>query len=263
MTPIARTPPPRGAPPEMILIPANPRFRFKVSGVEVEQDLKDGVDVQYPWEDEARVDHDETISIPAFYIDRENVTNEEFARFLAAARYRPADAHHFLADWPDWKKGIYPEGGADRPVTWVSLEDARAYAAWAHKRLPHEWEWQYAAHGGDGRAYPWGGEWTPAAAPPPESGRRRPAPAPSGRFAAGASPFGVLDLVGNVWQWTDEFSDAHTRAAVLRGGSSYRPRGSDWYFPPASRLDQHGKYLLMAPSIDRSGSIGFRCAVDP
>lgn len=71
-----------------------------------------------------------------------------------------------------------------------------------------------------------------------------------------------MDLVGNGWQWADEYVDEHTGAAVLRGGSYYRPQGSQWYFPQAHRLDQHGKYLLMAPSIDRSGTIGFRCVKD-
>ncbi len=72
----------------------------------------------------------------------------------------------------------------------------------------------------------------------------------------------MLDLVGNVWQWTDEYRDEHTRAAVLRGGSSYVPQTSHWYFPQALRLDQHGKHLLLAPCKDRSGMIGFRCAAD-
>ena len=56
--------------------------------------------------------------------------------------------------------------------------------------------------------------------------------------------------------------DEHTRAAILRGGSYYQPQGSRWYFPQAYRLDEHGKYLLMAPAKDRAGTLGFRCVVD-
>jgi len=78
-------------------------------------------------------------------------------------------------------------------------------------------------------------------------------------FPKGASPFGVMDLTGNIWQWTDEFQDEHTRAATVRGGGYYRPSGSRWYFPSAYKLDEHGKYLLMAPSKDRAGTLGFRC----
>jgi formylglycine-generating enzyme required for sulfatase activity len=200
-------------------------------------------------------------------MDREPVSNAEFARFLKASGYKPADAHNFLKDWPDWKNGVYPNGAGNRPVTWVSIEDARAYAKWAGKRLPHEWEWQYAAQGSDGRLYPWG-DWEDSGRMPYLiKGRKRQLPANNGAHPKSASPFGVEDLVGDVWQWTDEFRDEHTRAAIVRGGSSYRPqsaddRGTNWYFPPTSRLDQHGKYLLMAPSIDRSGMIGFRCVVD-
>jgi formylglycine-generating enzyme required for sulfatase activity len=72
----------------------------------------------------------------------------------------------------------------------------------------------------------------------------------------------VLDLVGNVSQWTDEYVDPHTRAAILRGGAAYQPHGSIWYFPQTYRLDEHQKFLLMAPGRDRAGTIGFRCVVD-
>jgi iron(II)-dependent oxidoreductase len=72
----------------------------------------------------------------------------------------------------------------------------------------------------------------------------------------------VADLVGNVWQYTDVFVDAHTRAAVLRGSSNYRPDGSKWYFPQALELNTHNKYFLMDDSYERSGTVGFRCAAD-
>lgn len=78
----------------------------------------------------------------------------------------------------------------------------------------------------------------------------------------GDSAFGIADLVGNVWQWTNVFADDHTRTGIVRGGSNYQPQGSGWYFPQAYRLDQHGRLLLMAPSMDRSGGIGFRCVKD-
>jgi len=140
-------------------------------------------------------------------------------------------------------------------VTWVSLEDARAYAAWAGKRLPHEWEWQFAAQGADARFYPW----ATTGAMRPCRRRRRADPGWSDNVDAhpqGTSPFGVVDLVGNVWQWTDEYLDEHTRAGILRGGSYYRPQGSMWYFPQAYRNDQHGKLLLMAPGYDRAATLG-------
>ncbi|MDB5479457.1 MAG: sulfatase-modifying factor protein [Caulobacteraceae bacterium] len=250
---------PYAAPPDgMVAIPAT-RFDFKVRGMEVEGDTRVGVDVAYPWEPTARRFHDHVIEVHAFLVDRTPVTNRQFKAFLEAAAYKPRDAANFLKDWKD---GAPPDGWAERPATWVSLEDARAYCAWAGRRLPHEWEWQYAAQGMDGRAYPWGEAWRPDAVPAPDTGRALAPPEPVGTRPAGASPFGVLDLVGTVWQWTDEFQDAHTRAAVLRGGSFYQPRGSLWYFPQAYRNDEHGKLLLMAPGRDRSGAIGFRCAAD-
>jgi iron(II)-dependent oxidoreductase len=285
-------------------------FDFRVEGIEIEGSDDVGVDVQYPWEDTPRRFHEHQMHLKPFYIDIYPVTNEEFKKFLDATHYQPADDLDYLKDW---KAGTFPEGWAKKPVTWVSLEDARAYARWAGKRLPHEWEWQYAAGGNDNRLYPWGNcDWTPPApragaptaipsagvSPAPETaspgaspaGVSQPshvaaspcswtepkdAPAPfadRGRVMLpasdvdahpnGASPFGVMDMVGNVWQWTDEYVDDHTRAAIVRGGSHYRPLGSIWYFPQAYKNNQHGKLLLMAPSYDRSGALGFRCVKD-
>ena len=192
-------------------------------------------------------------------IDKFPVTNAEFKKFLDATHYHPQDDVNFLRDWKD---GNYPAGWDNRPVTWVSIEDARAYAAWAGKRLPHEWEWQYAAQGTDGRLYPWGNDWDAAAVPAPDKSRTMRGPDPVDAHPKGASPFGVMDLVGNVWQWTEEFTDDHTRGGILRGGSYYQPQGSIWYFPQAYKLNEHGKLLMVSSSMDRSGALGFRLAQD-
>jgi len=255
---IPRTAPAKEAPEGMVLVRGG-KYRFKVSGVEIEGGDGPGVDLQYPWEDLPRRHHDKEMDVQGFYIDKYPVTNAQFKRFLDASGYRPQDGHNFLKSW---SHGAYPQGWDRKPVTWVSLDDARAYAAWAGKRLPHEWQWQYAAQGGDGRPYPWGKGPDPAALPQHETGRELRPPSDVDAYPKGASPWGVMDLVGNVWQWTDEYLDEHTRAAVLRGGSYYRPSGSGWYFPQNTRLDQHAKYLLIAPSKDRCPMLGFRCVVD-
>ena len=242
----------------MVKVPAAD-FLFNVDGIELEGFNGAGVDVQYPWEDAPRRHHVHTIKIAAFWMDTHPVTNSEFRAFLKATRYRPQDDFNFLRDWVN---GSYPQGWGNKPVTWVSHQDAEAYAGWAGKRLPHEWEWQYAAQGRDHRTYPWGDGWDATKVPAADKERTMRGPDDADAHPQGASPFGVLDLVGNVWQWTDVFEDEHTQTAVLRGGSYYQPQGSMWYFPQAYRNTTHGKLLMMAPSKDRSGAVGFRCVVD-
>jgi iron(II)-dependent oxidoreductase len=258
MVPIPPTQPAAEAPAGMVRIPGG-EFDFKVRGTEIEGGASNMVDVQYPWEDSPRRFHEKTMQVAPFYIDKFPVTNAQFKQFLDATHYAPSDAINFLRDW---KSGSFPQGWENRPVTWVSLEDARAYAKWAGKRLPHEWEWQLAAQGTDDRRYPWGSQWQPEYVPTPDWGRTMRGPDPVDAHPQGASPYGVMDMVGNVWQWTDEFTDEHTRAAILRGGEYYQPQGSIWYFPEAFRNDEHSKLLLMAPGYDRSGGVGFRCVRD-
>ena len=268
---IAPTQPLRATPPGMVRVPGG-TFEFSVLGLQIEggsgQDClsespcwgnASGGDVQYPWEDTPRRYHLKTITMKPFYIDQYPVTNSDFKKFLDKTHYWPKDDHNFLKHW---KRGTFPDGWAKKPVTWISGEDARAYAAWAGKRLPHEWEWQYSAQGGDGRVYPWGNEWNATAVPDPDHGRNMRAPDDVDAHPKGASPFGVMDLVGNVWQWTDEFADEHTRSVVLRGGSYYQPRGTFWYLPQAYRTGEHQKYLLLSPGYDRAGAVGFRCIAD-
>jgi formylglycine-generating enzyme required for sulfatase activity len=255
---ILATKPAASGPAGTVRIPEGD-FDFQVSGIEVEGGNDPGVDVQYPWESEARRFHRHKVHMKPFYVDRTPVTNAQFKKFLDATHYHPKDDHNFLRAW---KAGMYPEGWENKPVTWVSIEDARAYASWSGKRLPHEWEWQYAAQSADARLYPWGNEWNADAVPPIDPGPSQGTLADVAASPKGTSPFGVLDLEGSVSQWTDEYRDTYTRAAIVRGGASYHALGSIWYFPQTYKLNEHQKYLLMAPGRDRSGTIGFRCVVD-
>jgi iron(II)-dependent oxidoreductase len=151
-------------------------------------------------------------------------------------------------------------------VTWVFLEDARAYATWAGKRLPHEWEWQYAAQGTDRRLYPWDNEWNASAVPLPDKGRTMRGPDGVSAHPNGASPFGVMDLVGNVWQWTDEYLDEHSRAAIVGGGSYYQPQRCMGYFPQAYKLDGAREISVNGAEYGSFGCagfpLGFRCVQD-
>ena len=120
-----------------------------------------GVDVQYPWEDAPRRYHQHKMHIKSFYIDKYPVTNADIQE--VPGRHPLSSPRRPQLSCAIGRTAPIPEGWGNKPVTWVSLEDARAYAAWAGKRLPHEWEWQYAAQGTDGRIYPWGNEWNAAA----------------------------------------------------------------------------------------------------
>jgi len=205
------------------------------------------------------------LNVSNLYVDVEPVTNAKFAAFLSATSYAPADAHNFLRDWGAPGTRTPPQGAASKPVTWVDLTDARAYCAWAGMRLPNDWEWSYvASNGTPGQLYPWGNAWDASRVPQQLHGTSRPLPPDVGSFPGGDSPSGVKDLFGLVWQMTNEFTDAHTRSGLVRGGSYYTPVGSMWYFPNDRRVTAatHNKLLLMAPSYDRHGTLGFRCVAD-
>eukprot|EP01052_Picozoa_sp_SAG31_P032243 SAG31_NODE_3514_length_4171_cov_6.906925_5_plen_192_part_00 len=158
----------------------------------------------------------------------------QYARYLNESGYMPKDRHNFLRNWTKhkiqaqnqeqvrWEYRYHP-ADAQKPVVHVSLTEARLYCAHYGKRLPHTWEWSYAAQGTDGRIYPWGNSSTDCKlndakclAKSAVDGSHCPllqqhtqgdqeGLANVTAYPQGASPFGVLDLVGNVWQFTDEF----------------------------------------------------------
>ena len=197
------------------------------------------------------------VDAESFWLDRYPVTNEQFATFLAASGYRPRHRESFLAHWIN---GRPPAGTDHHPVVYVDLDDARAYAAWAGKRLPTDAEWQRAAQGGDGRVYPWGAVLDPSRANVGLSGGTTPVNA----FPQGAAPCGAEDLIGNVWEWTaSERSDGINRFVQIRGGSWFRAVGSMWYPWGGPRpADYTAKFLRIWPGLDRCATIGFRCAAD-
>jgi formylglycine-generating enzyme required for sulfatase activity len=176
------------------------------------------------------------IYLPAYWIDKTPVTNVEFARFMETTEYITTAEKTGIGcakiheKWEDirganWR---FPGGGylgevsnlEDHPVVQVSWEDAVAYAKWAGKRLPTEQEWEKAARGTDGREYPWGNQ-------EPTHGlcnfnMHEGRTTPVGKYSPqGDSPFGCVDMSGNVWEWTS--SEGEQCGRVLRGGGWSHP----------------------------------------
>lgn len=155
------------------------------------------------------------VTVGPFFLDRTEVTNEEYQRFVTETGHRAP---------PHWQNGKFAPAEARLPVVNVSWDDASAYAKWAGKRLPTEEEWEFAARGPEGRLYPWGNNWNALAG---NAGRGNGGRLTEvGRFPAGASPFGALDMCGNVWEWTASglrsYAEGRQEIApgkVIRGGA--------------------------------------------
>jgi len=197
------------------------------------------------------------VRIKRLAMDDSPVTNSQFGRFLQASGYRPRQREGFLKHWHN---GQAVPGQEEHPVVYVDLDDARAFARWADKRLPTEEEWQYAAQGADGRTYPWGEAMEPGRCNGGDTRTTTPVKA----YPEGRSSFGCYDMCGNVWQWTEsERSDGHTRFCIIRGGAFYAASGSGWYVDGGPRPANFAtKFLLSWAGLDRCSTIGFRCVVD-
>ena len=154
--------------------------------MEIEGGATSAIDVQYPWEDSPRRFHEHVMQVKPFL--HRQISGDECAVQEISGCDALRAAGYDLTFCATGRTERIPQGWDNRPVTWVSLEDARAYAAWAGKRLPHEWEWQLAAQGTDGRAYPWGDTGSRPIVPTPELGRTMRGPDPVDAHPAGRKP---------------------------------------------------------------------------
>ena len=196
------------------------------------------------------------VTLNKFYIDKYPVTNQQYEKFIKATGYFPEDSNNYLKNWKD---GSYPVGQENFPVVYVSRNDAQAYANWAGKRLPTEIEWQYAGQGTDTLSWPWGHEFDSTKCNN-ASGKLMPVDA----FPKGQSKFGVMDMVGNVWQITnDVYDNGSYYLEMIKGGSYFKPTSSWWYVKGGPQPLNHRQILLMvSPGFDRNGTVGFRCVKD-
>jgi iron(II)-dependent oxidoreductase len=224
------------------------------------------------------------VDVAPFRIDRHPVTNAQFAGFVDSGGYGIPEywsedgwawreehgiehPHAWLPDGRSWRaRGLFEHGEIDpsAPVWGVSWYEADAYARWAGRRLPTEAEWEYAARGPASRRFPWGNE-----APRPELGNfddHLGGATPIGLFPKGASPFGVLDMAGNVWEWTASPFDAYP------GFEAHPyPEYSELWFDGDHRVAKGGSWATRPPILRSSfrnffrrnfriGFVGFRCA---
>jgi formylglycine-generating enzyme required for sulfatase activity len=199
------------------------------------------------------------ISLPAFSIDKYEVTNKRYKRFIDATGYKvpwsqdPAAAAYA---W-DWQQRTYPAGKGDDPVVLISWEDARNFCAWAGKRLPTEAEWEKAARGANGKPYPWDGDWSASKANTAESGLKQ--TAPCGAFKEDVSEYGAHDMAGNVAEWVEEWFAPYPNNPMIsyEEREKYRVlRGGSWDYAHSIANGYHRQYALPQSQMT---AIGFRC----
>jgi iron(II)-dependent oxidoreductase len=235
--------------PEMVLVSAG-EFTMGSSGKALDEDA-----AEKPVQ---------KVSLPAFYIDRREVTNAQYAKFLnAVGRLKDDAGHEYIGvdknlqlEQVDgaWRP---KEGKEDYPMGNVTWYGASAYANWVGKRLPTEAEWEKAARGTDGRKFPWGDAMDRTKF---ELGIAKLSPV--GSHPEGASPCGCLNMADNVWEWTSSlFKPYPYKADDGRedpGATGRRvARGGSWAGEPEIA---HSAYRFCPEPTFRHYYLGFRCA---
>ena len=194
------------------------------------------------------------VDLPTFYIDLFEVTNAQFVAFTQETGY-VSDAEQ--GGGTGWR--AYLNGRDNHPAVKISWNDATAYCEWAGRRLPSEAEWEKAARGSEGLLYPWGNEWDPKKANVKEAGFR--GTTAVGTFD-GASPYGVFDMVGNVWEWTADWYQPYpgnTEPDDFYGEQFKVLRGGGWFDEQDQVLSTNRSSTSPEAAND---DIGFRCASD-
>lgn len=209
------------------------------------------------------------VYVDAFFIDQIEVTNRAYELFCKETGYKTP---------PHWSNGIITPGTEYYPVTHVSWYDTQSYAQWAGKRLPNETEWEKAARGTDGRLFPWGNEfdyskvhyarayspteWTPKLKDMISSREKL---ARVDNYPGGASPYGVLDMLGNVGEWVNDFTvdDSHAKnysvdSSELTNREFRVVKGCASLHDPEYLRCSYRSYVTPTSATD---DIGFRCAL--
>ncbi len=201
------------------------------------------------------------VEMKPFYIDRYEVTNAQYQKFIDATG-RPTPVDHHDPTFYSWVNNKPPAGQENHPVVYVSWYDADAYCRWTGKRLPTESEWEKAARGTDGRAWPWGDTFDGTKCNVYEFSPLWTTPV--GSYPEGVSPYGVYDMCGNVAEWTDSWYQPYPGSKLQRAsfGEHFKvARGGAWPLPyePWSRATNRN---LAQPPDYQHRSLGFRCAKD-
>lgn len=194
------------------------------------------------------------VDLPAFEIDKFEVTNADFAVFADETGYVTFAEKQGVSSWRDeW--GI---GEDNHPVVAVTWDDAQAYCEWLGKRLPSEAEWEKAARGEDGRIFPWGDAWDPNKANVKERGLR--GTSAVGSFSDGVSPYGAEDVIGNVWEWTADWYQPYpgnTTEDAYYGEQFRVTRGGGWFDEEAQATTFNRN--AADPNKTANDDLGFRC----
>lgn len=231
----------------------NLKNMIRVNGGEYEYFSTHGDDfIPYPDNSEKK-----KIIMKDFYIDKFPVTNSEYKKFIDESGYIPVDTSNYLKHWIN---GIYKSVDENKPVVFLSIEDAEAFANWHCKRLPSAVEWQYAAQAGDGKnIYPWGSEFDSTKCNYGTENLTN-----VDQFPSGSNSIGIFDLVGNVWQMTsDRYYNGSYYLIIIKGGSYFKPSSSWWYVQGGPQPLNFDQWLLqVSPGFERNSTVGFRCVSD-